>query len=266
MSTAPGESRPGEVDPHRLHDGDLALHGRVMPASNATFVGEVDGVRVVYKPVAGERPLWDFPDGTLADREVAAYRVSVSLGWNVVPLTILRDGPHGPGMVQVWQEPDPEQAAVDIVDVDSRPAGYLHVFEGLDARDRPVALVHEDSAPLRRMAIFDMVVNNADRKGGHVLAMPGGHRYGVDHGVTFHVEDKLRTVLWGWAGTRVPAGDLAVVESLLGSLQGELGAELGELITPDELAALTRRCRRLLSTQRMAVPQDGWPTIPWPPF
>jgi uncharacterized repeat protein (TIGR03843 family) len=266
VSTGDTGSGPTTVDPHLLHIGELTLHGRVMPASNATFVGEVEGVRVVYKPVAGERPLWDFPDGTLADREVAAYLVSVATGWDVVPLTISREGPHGPGMVQVWQEPDPEQSAVDIARVDRLPAGYLHVFDGLDARDRPVSLVHEDSEPLRRMALFDILVNNADRKGGHVLAMTGGHRYGVDHGVTFHAEDKLRTVLWGWAGGEVPESDLVVVESVLHALTGDLGRALGQLVTPLELASVARRCSRLLSTQRMPVPQDGWPTIPWPPF
>ena len=152
-----------------LLTGELTLHGRVMPASNATFVGEVDGVRVVYKPVAGERPLWDFPDGTLAGREVASYAVSEALGWNVVPHTFLRDGPHGLGMVQRWQEPDDAQAAVDLVREGQVPTGWLHVFDGVDEHDRGVALVHEDSAPVRRMAVFDVLVNNADRKGGHEI-------------------------------------------------------------------------------------------------
>ena len=172
----------------------------MLPASNATFVGEIDGVRVVYKPVAGERPLWDFPHGTLAGREVASYAVSEALGWNVVPPTVLGDGPHGPGMVQLWRDEDEDQSPVDIVGEGDLPEGFRHVFDGLDAHDQPVSLVHEDSAALRRMALFDVVVNNADRKGGHVLPMADGHRFGVDHGLTFHVEHKLRTVLWGWAG------------------------------------------------------------------
>ena len=157
-------------------DAELVLHGRIMPASNATFMGEIAGTRVVYKPVRGERPLWDFPDGTLARREVAAYAVSEALGWGVVPHTFLRDGPHGPGMVQLWQEPDEELVAVDIVPEGELPAGWCHVFDGLDGHDRPVSLVHEDTPPLRRMAVFDVLVNNADRKGGHVLAMTDGHR------------------------------------------------------------------------------------------
>ena len=125
--------------------GVLTLHGRVMPASNATFVGEIDERRVIYKPVAGERPLWDFPDGTLAAREEAAYVVSEALGWDVVPLTFRRDGPHGPGMVQLWQEPDPVQEAVTLVSDSVVPEGFLHVFDGLDDRDHVVSLVHEDS-------------------------------------------------------------------------------------------------------------------------
>lgn len=255
-----------QARPADLLTEELLLHGRVMPASNATFVGLVGDVRVVYKPVAGERPLWDFPDGTLAGREVAAYLVSEALGWDVVPRTILRSGPHGPGMVQVWQEPDPEQAAVNIVPAGEVPAGHLHVFDGLDARDRPVSLVHEDSDALRRMAVFDVLVNNADRKGGHVLAMASGHRYGVDHGVTFHVEPKLRTVLWGWQGTAVPDSELAAVETLLGRATGGLGADLAAHLARAEVEAFVARCVALLEHGRMPGPSDGWPAIPWPPF
>ena len=183
-----------------LLEDELVLHGRIMPASNATFLGEIGDVKVVYKPVSGERPLWDFPHGTLAGREVAAYLVSEAMGWDVVPQTWLRDGPHGTGMVQVWQEPDPEQEAVTLVPEGRVPDGWRHVFDGIDGQDRPISLIHEDTDPLRRMAVFDAVVNNADRKGGHVLEMADGHRYGVDHGVSLHAETKLRTVLWGWAG------------------------------------------------------------------
>ena len=141
--------------------GELTLHGRVMPASNATFVGEIGGIRVVYKPIAGERPLWDFPDGTLANREVAAYAVSEALGWDIVPPTVLGDGPHGPGMVQLWRDEVDDQDPVDTVREGQVPAGFRHVFDGLDAHDEPVSLVHEDSPELRRMALFDVVVNNA---------------------------------------------------------------------------------------------------------
>jgi uncharacterized repeat protein (TIGR03843 family) len=158
--------------PDTMIEAELVLHGRIMAASNATFLGEIDGTKVVYKPVAGERPLWDFPEGTLADREVAAYLVSEASGWDVVPQTWLREGPHGPGMVQIWQEPDPEQEAVGLVETGRVPRGWKHVFDGIDGRDQPVSLIHEDSPALRRMAVFDIVINNADRKGGHVRRRP----------------------------------------------------------------------------------------------
>jgi uncharacterized repeat protein (TIGR03843 family) len=249
-----------------LRTGGLTLHGRVMPASNATFVGEIDGRRVVYKPVAGERPLWDFPEGTLAQREEAAYVVSEALGWNLVPLTFRRDGPHGLGMVQLWQEPDPVQEAVTLVRDTAVPEGYLYVFEGLDDRDQVVSLVHEDTAELRRMAVFDAVVNNADRKGGHVLAMTDGHRYGVDHGLTFHVEHKLRTVLWGWAGELLTEEDRVCLEQLSDRLEGDLGECLLDLITPHEVEATRRRVKRLLRVGTLPEPGQGWRAIPWPPF
>ncbi len=240
----------------------MILHARVLPASNATFVGELDGRRVVYKPVAGERPLWDFPDGTLASREVASYVVSEALGWDIVPRTWLGDGPLGAGMLQEWREPDPESCAVDVVPADELPAGWRHVFDGLDGDDRPVSLVHEDTPALRRMAIFDVVVNNADRKGGHVLAMADGHRYGVDHGLTFHVDPKLRTVLWGWLGE--PLDDAEA--EILARLPGLVGDRLASLLAPEEVDAFARRCVALAAEGMMPTPSGEWPAIPWPPF
>jgi len=253
-----------------LLDGELELRGRIMPASNATFFAEavVDDVVLpcVYKPIAGERPLWDFPHGTLADREVAAYLASEAFGWDVVPQTWLRDGPHGPGMVQLWQEPDPEQEAVGLVETGRVPRGWKHVFDGIDGRDQPVSLIHEDSLPLRRMAVFDVVVNNADRKGGHVLAMSGGHRYGVDHGVTFHVEHKLRTVLWGWLGEPLTDDELATLARIRTALGSDLGDALAAHLTDDEIEAVARRCRRLADRCVMPGPRGSYPAIPWPPF
>lgn len=247
--------------------GDLVLDGRITTASNATFVGHIGETAVVYKPVSGERPLWDFPDGTLAQRELAAYLLSETLGWDVVPRTWLRDGPLGPGMVQLWCAPDPDQHAVTLVPAAEVPAvGWCHVLDGVDERDRDVALVHEDSATLRRMAVFDVVANNADRKAGHVLAMPGGHRYGVDHGLTFHAEHKLRTVLWGWAGQALAEEEVAGVARVRKALDGELRTPLGELLTAAELDALTDRCDTLLAAGRLPGPREGYPAIPWPPF
>jgi uncharacterized repeat protein (TIGR03843 family) len=247
--------------------GELTLHGRVLPASNATFVGEIDGVRVVYKPVTGERPLWDFPDGTLAGREVAAYAVSEALGWNIVPPTVLGDGPHGPGMVQLWRDEVEDQSPVDIVGEGDVPEGFRHVFDGLDAHDQPVSLVHEDSAALRRMALFDVVVNNADRKGGHVLPMPDGHRHGVDHGLTFHVEHKLRTVLWGFVGEPLADDEVAGLRRLATALEGDLGHTLADLVAGREVAVTARRLGRLLSDGTFPPPaSSAYPVIPWPPF
>ncbi len=244
------------------------MTGRIMPASNATFFGTVvlgdQEERCVYKPVAGERPLWDFPDGTLAAREVAAYAVSQALGWGVVPPTLLRAGPAGPGMVQLWCEPDAGQQPVDLVPRGRTPHGYRHVLDAYDGDDRPISLVHEDNEPLRRMAVFDVLVNNADRKGGHVLAMPDGHRYGVDHGVCFNADDKLRTVLWGWAREQLSPEHRVAVEKV--RADEVLLARLSELLEPVEVAAFDRRCARLLTTDRMPVPSGGWPAIPWPAF
>jgi uncharacterized repeat protein (TIGR03843 family) len=169
-------------------------------------------------------------------------------------------------MVQLWREPDPEQEAVTLVEEGHVPPGWRHVFDGVDSRDVPVALVHEDSEPLRRMAVFDIVINNADRKGGHVLAMTDGHRYGVDHGVTFHVEHKLRTVLWGWLGEQVPEADLEVLHRVGKALAGPLGDELSVHLTDPEIDTAASRCRRLAERAVMPAPRGSYPAIPWPPF
>ena len=250
--------------------GSLEVEGRLVGASNASFYGRVslDGVSLpcVYKPVSGERPLWDFPDGTLGRREVAAYLVSEALGWDVVPPTVLRDGPAGLGMVQAWREPDDSQDPVDLVPAGTCPEGYLHVLDAFDQRDRPISLVHEDSVPLRRMAVFDAVVNNADRKGGHVLEMADGHRYGVDHGVTFHTEPKLRTVLWGWAGEPLSDEETEALARLQDALLADLSHALKAHLTAFEIEQTAARCARLLQRGRFPLPHGDWPSIPWPPF
>lgn len=261
MTTTPGV---------RLDTDPLEVMGRIMPASNQTFLcrlgAEEDEVRAVYKPTAGERPLWDFPDGTLALRERAAYLVSEAIGWSVVPPTVLRDGPLGPGMVQLWVDPDAMTDAVDIVPQGEVPGGYLPVLDAHDAADRPVTLVHEDTPALRRMAVFDAVVNNTDRKGGHVLSLADGRRLGVDHGVCFHVDDKLRTVLWGWAGEPLSEEELAGLDRLATALSGELGDQLAELLAPEEVDATRARLERLRRTAVFPHSVSDWHTIPWPPF
>lgn len=252
---------------HRLLTAELELTGRITTASNATFLGSIGDTTVVYKPIAGEKPLWDFPDGFLAHREVAAYLVSEVLGWNVVPRTWLRDGPLGKGMVQLWQDTDPGQNAVDLVATDEVPEeGWKHVLEGQDEKGRMVALVHEDTPALRRMAVFDVVVNNADRKGDHILAMTDGHRHGVDHGLTFHSDHKLRTVLWGWLGETLTADQLDGIERVSEGLDGELGENLAELLTDEEIAALAARCARLSLAGQFPAPRGGMPAVPWPLF
>ncbi|SKC66546.1 SCO1664 family protein [Krasilnikoviella flava] len=254
-----------------LEAGALEVVGRIQTASNATYVGRIGATTVVYKPVAGEKPLWDFPDGTLAGREVAAYLVSEALGWGLVPRTWLRDGPLGPGMVQLWQEQDPDQDPVDVVPSHlARRDGWRVALEGSGADDEPVCLVHEDSPSLRRMAVFDAVVNNADRKGGHVLPLSDGRRLGVDHGVTFHVEPKLRTVLWGWVGQPLQADELDGVRRIRADLEergdGGLGGRLAAVLDVAELAALAERCERLLRTAVFPSPEGDMPAVPWPLF
>lgn len=232
-----------------LRDGTLEIEGRLMEASNGTFYCgvELDGVRAaaVYKPVAGERPLWDFPDGTLAEREVAAYEVSRLTGWDVVPPTLLRDGPAGIGMVQLWVDVDP---AVDVVALVRGRAGV-------------------QSIGLQHVAVLDAVLNNADRKGGHLLPVPGGVVKGCDHGLTFHQEGKLRTVLWHWAGDPLPEDAVDVLASLAGAMRGEeLPETLHALLTTREVKATRRRIERLLSHGVLPQPPDGHRAIPWPPF
>jgi hypothetical protein len=227
-----------------LREGELEVEGRLVDASNATLycITTHEGVSAacVYKPVAGERPLWDFPDGTLAGRELAAYLVSAATGWDIVPPTVMRDGPYGPGMCQLWIDVEP---TVDLAE-----------------------LARSDIEPLRRMAVFDAVVNNADRKGGHLLPVPEGHVYGVDHGICFSVEDKLRTLLWGWQGRRLTDEAMDMLAVLKADLDGALGAALREHITQDEVWATERRVDRLLSTKRHPRPSGDWPPVPWPPF
>ncbi|MGZ4510424.1 MAG: SCO1664 family protein [Mycobacterium sp.] len=261
-----------------LRDGELTILGRIRSASNATFLCEASlgdsTVHCVYKPIAGEQPLWDFPDGTLAGREVCAYRVSRQLGWNIVPYTVIRDGPAGPGMLQLWvdqpgdatgSDPPPGPDLVDLFPVGKPQQGYLPVLRAYDYAGDEVILMHADDVRLRRMAVFDVLVNNADRKGGHILCGVDGRVYGVDHGVCLHVENKLRTVLWGWAGKPVDDETLEAVAGLAEALAGSFGDELAGQITGAEITALRRRAIALLDNPVMPGPNRHRP-IPWPAF
>jgi len=250
-----------------LATAELKLTGRLTTASNATYLGTIGDAMVVYKPVAGEAPLWDFPDGTLAYREVAAYLISQTLGWNVVPRTWLRDGPLGEGMVQLWQEQDHTQRAVDLVPTDHlTETGWRRVLEGEDQSGQRITLVHEDTPTLRHMAVFDLIVNNADRKGDHILAMADGHRYGVDHGLTFHCDHKVRTVLWGWLGDALSTEEHDGIDRVSDELRGELGQRLTDLLSTDEISTLTARCTQLRASGRFPAPSGAMPAVPWPLF
>lgn len=261
-----------------LCTGDLSIIGRVTTASNLTLVCEIESdgpgepLRVVYKPVRGERPLWDFPDGTLAGREVASYLVSAALGWSVIPETILREGPLGPGMVQRWIETvDVQEAApdrldlVDLVPAGVVPEGFREVLRAVDGTGARVSLVHADDSRLRRMAVLDVLLNNADRKGGHALESVDGGVYGVDHGICLHSEPKLRTVLWGWAGEPVETDLLTDIADFAARLPGTVGTALAEHITEAEVEALGARARELLNDPVLPQPFSARP-IPWPAF
>jgi len=268
---APGAALPTEQALALLRHGEMDLEGRLVEASNTTLRAflTLDGVsvRCVYKPIRGERPLWDFPDGTLAGREAAAYLVSAATGWGVVPPTVLRAGPLGEGACQIWMdEPDDAEPLVGFVPVDELPDDWLRVAGARDEDGNPYVLAHADDPGLARVALFDAVVNNADRKGGHILCMADGHLYGVDHGVCFHDEEKLRTVLWGFVGRPVPADAHAVLEALRPELDGALGAALADLLTGGEVRATTDRLDRLLASGEFPGPAPGWPPVPWPPL
>ena len=268
----------GADDCEVLRRGELTVIGRIRSASNATFLCEANlderQAHCVYKPIAGEAPLWDFPDGTLAGRELAAYLVSHALGWDIVPYTIIRDGPAGRGMLQLWvdqpgdevgDEPEAGPDLVDLLPAGHIPPGYLPVLQAYDYAGDEVTLVHADDIRLRRMAVFDVLINNADRKGGHILSGVDGHVYGVDHGVSLHVEDKLRTVLWGWAGKPVDDETLDTVAGLRDQLRNGLRDQLCEHLTNREINALHARTVALLDNPVMPTPDRRRP-IPWPAF
>ncbi len=251
-----------------LASGELDIEGRLVDASNATLYctirpgpggsggtgspsrsrGGLGGivppdyrVACVYKPIAGERPLWDFPMGTLAGREVAAYVVSRAAGWDVVPPTVMRDGPFGPGMCQLWIDHDTD---VDLIALSRRA----------------------DHAGLRDMAVFDAVVNNADRKIGHLLPVADGHLYGCDHGVCFAEDYKLRTVLWQWRGKILPRRSLEALRRLNTQFnEGDLETELSSLVAASEIAATKIRVETLLKHRVHPYPPADWPAVPWPP-
>jgi uncharacterized repeat protein (TIGR03843 family) len=254
-----------------LH-GDLTVEGRMTDASNATLyctamIRTEAGDRTetcVYKPISGERPLGDFPDGTLAAREVAAYEVSAALGWNLVPTTVLRDGPFGPGMCQRWihTQDGHDARLLAVLPEDGAHDGWCPVVAVGLADGTHGLLAHRDDPALRRVALFDVIINNADRKGGHLLSGVDGCLYAIDHGVSFHTEDKLRTLLWGFADrslTRVEQADLTRVRT-----DEALAARLTELLAEREVRAFQDRVEALLAEDRLPNPDGRRRPVPWP--
>ena len=228
----------------KLREGELTVTGRLIDASNATllancFVGD-ESIKCIYKPIAGERPLWDFQDGNLASREYAAFLISELMQLHIVPTTILRDGPYGMGMVQEWIEID---SSIDL-------AEYFR----------------QDHPQLRALALFDAVINNTDRKIGHLLPREDGKLYGCDHGVTFHEENKLRTVLWQWAGQDLSVDELNSLGELMLKLDSHEGEIFNTLLTTGEIAALRSRIMNLIEQKSFPMPNPEWPAIPWPAF
>ena len=227
--------------PEALHAGSLEVLGLLPYASNYTLLAKLQGgdeTLVVYKPRRGETPLWDFPTGTLCQREVAAYLVASAAGWDFVPPTILRDGPLGEGAVQLFIDHDPSVTAFDLSES------------------------HE--ALFQQIALFDLMINNGDRKAGHVFADAEGRVRVVDHGVSFHADPKLRTVLWDFIGQPIDSQDLAAVEGVRNALAGKLSDSLAPLLEPEEIAALISRVEFLLASKVFPAPGPGRP-YPWPP-
>jgi len=268
-----------------LRDGELKVEGRLTDASNATLYciavlkrdagagkGDADDdtqsqstVTCVYKPIAGESPLWDFPDGTLAAREVAAYEVSAALGWDLVPDTLLRDGPYGLGMCQRWIDVEDESRLLTVFTGDVRRDdldGWCPIMSvALDDGENGV-IAHRDDETLRRIALFDAVINNADRKGGHLLPGLDGRIYAIDHGVSFHVEDKLRTLLWGFADrqfTEAESTDLKRIRE-----DAALAERITTLLSAPETAAFHERIEALLRARRFPNPGGRRRPVPWP--
>ncbi|MDO5699609.1 MAG: SCO1664 family protein [Dermatophilus congolensis] len=279
-----------------LAAGDLEIVGRLAEASNVAFLVRVSGRHAIYKPVMGERPLWDFPDGNLASREVAAHVVSTAGGWGLVPPTVLRSGPFGLGSVQDWIGPVPDEnghldtearetGLIGIVPVGAVPEGWHTVMQGELGDGSSVFVAHADDARLRSLAVLDAVLNNSDRKGSHVLR--GGVAtgpatgedaiqptdpadaapiWGIDNGLCLGADDKLRTVLWGWADEPLPPAEIDRCEALAAALEGEAREVLEELVTLPEMDALDRRLERLLRTATHPRPSHDWPALPWPPL
>ena len=226
------------TDANLIETGELEIIGRLVDASNASLLCQLpDETKVIYKPIAGERPLWDFPDGNLASREVAAYYLSEVGNFKVVPKTVLREGPFGLGAVQEW----------------------IEVSEEADV----IATAQSHDSQIRNLALFDIVINNADRKFGHILIKSDQQVFGCDHGVSLHEENKLRTVIWQFADLDLTASEKDQLSNLLNVIDRDY---LKNLLSANEIDAIFERVGFLLEDGRFATPSPNWPAVPWPPY
>jgi uncharacterized repeat protein (TIGR03843 family) len=226
------------TDDNLFESGELEIIGRLVDASNASLLCKLPNeVKVIYKPIAGERPLWDFPDGNLASREVAAYYISEIGDFKVVPRTVLREGPFGQGAIQEW----------------------IEICEDTDV----IAMAQSDNSQIRNLALFDAVINNADRKFGHILITQDQQIYGCDHGVSLHEENKLRTVIWQFADQKLSAVEIQKLKDLLSKIDKEY---LSNYLSPEEIEAVFARTRGLIEVGRFSSPDPNWPAVPWPPY
>ena len=226
------------TDANLIETGELEIIGRLVDASNASLLCQLpDETKVIYKPIAGERPLWDFPDGNLASREVAAYYLSEVGNFKVVPKTVLREGPFGLGAVQEW----------------------IEISEEADV----IATAQSHDSQIRNLALFDIVINNADRKFGHILIKSDQQVFGCDHGVSLHEENKLRTVIWQFAELDLTASEKDQLSNLLNVIDRDY---LKNLLSANEIDAIFERVGFLLEDGRFATPSPNWPAVPWPPY
>ena len=256
-----------ESDLESFIDGELKIVGQLRDASNQTFYcTDASDKEFVYKPAAGEAPLWDFPEGTLTGRELVAAAIDSMLGWSLIPTTKwIEQGPLGPGMIQEWIDESDESRPVNVFALDHIPEGWLGILSAQDAQGNPLVLAHENSETLRKVAAFDAVVNNADRKAGHIMGTANGHVWVIDHGVCFHHEDKLRTVLWGWVDQEL-GGDLVSGLITLRSTLGNWHESIDNFLLEHESVALRARLDRLIAEGKFPLPSQDWPAIPWPVF
>ena len=227
-----------DTDDKIFETGELEIIGRLVDASNASLLCKLPNeLKVIYKPIAGERPLWDFPYGNLASREVAAFYISEVGEFDVVPKTVLREGPFGIGAIQQWIE---TSEAADVI-----------------------GMAQSEDPQIRNLALFDIVINNADRKFGHILITPDGQIFGCDHGVSLHEENKLRTVIWQFAEQKLTSEEIAKLKDLISKIDLN---HLAKFLSAEEIAAFLQRVQGLIEDGRFSSPNPNWPAVPWPPY